>query len=223
MSTDSQGRPLSDDGQWAWSGTEWVPAAGGGEPTGPSEPQDMGATIIAPSPFAGGVPGAPAEQPPYAGTPQPPQGGTPSYGTPSPGYGATPGYGEPAAGYGGAAAYGTSAPKKSRRPLIFGLLAILVIAAVALGLVFGLGGNSKKGPVGAFTCTAVGETDTGKITFPGNDAYTLSGGGTAGKYTRSGDTLTFTSGSLEKATGNFDSGAKTLKILIQGQTLSCKQ
>ena len=60
MSTDSQGRPLSDDGQWAWNGTEWVPAAGGPAgvtSVGSAPAQDVGATMIAPSPFAGGFPG----------------------------------------------------------------------------------------------------------------------------------------------------------------------
>ncbi len=98
-----------------------------------------------------------------------------------------------------------------------------MVAAVVVVLVFVLGGSSKKGPVGAFTCTVPGASETGKITFTGSDAYSLSGGGTAGKYTRKGDTLTFTSGSLNKATANFDSGAKTLKIVIQGRTLTCKQ
>ena len=50
MSTDSQGRPLSDDGQWAWSGTEWVPAAGGGSP---AEPEDVGGDANHPVPLRG--------------------------------------------------------------------------------------------------------------------------------------------------------------------------
>ena len=227
MSTDSQGRPLSDDGQWAWSGTEWVPAVGGSQPP---EPQDMGATIIAPSPFAGGVPVAPAgEQPPYAGTPQPPQGGTPSFGAPFPGYGAvpgaaaTPGYGDPAAGYGGAASYGTPPQQKSRKPLLLGLIGVLVVAAVAVALVFVLGGGSKKKNLaGVFTCTVAGQSETGKVGFTGSDGYTVSGG-SAGTYTRSGDALTFTSGSFAKGTAVFDSSANTLKILFEGQPINCKK
>ena len=34
MQQDDQGRPLSDDGQWVWNGTEWEPS-GGGAPGAP--------------------------------------------------------------------------------------------------------------------------------------------------------------------------------------------
>src|SRR6185437_14412135 len=116
MSTDSQGRPLSDDGQWALNCTEWVPAggaaedsaaAGSGQPETAAGPpsEDVGATMIAPSPFAGGFPAsapgggqgygsAPdAEAPGYGG------GAQPGYGQPAGqqgGYGHAPGYGQPA-------------------------------------------------------------------------------------------------------------------------------
>ena len=231
MSTDSQGRPLSDDGQWAWSGTEWVPAGGGG--TAPSssegsqtgEPEDVGATMIAPSPFAAGGPaagGAPpysgTPQPAYGTTPQPPPGGAPGYGaTPAVGYGATPVAAGP--GYGG-----VPPRQKSRTPLILAIVGgLIVIAAIVVVLILVLGKSDKKTPSGAFTCTEAGSTRTGTITFTSSSDYTLSGGGKGGTYTHKGDVLTFTSGSIDKGTAVFNHSAKTVKISSEGATLSCKQ
>ncbi|HEX4017153.1 MAG TPA: hypothetical protein VHX15_10485 [Frankiaceae bacterium] len=107
MSTDSQGRPLSDDGQWAWNGTEWVPAAGGpaepeAEAGGPAPAADVGATMIVQSPFQSGAPGAA----PPSGTPPTEYGQAPGYGQQPPGYGQqAPGYGQ-SPGYGQAPGYG---------------------------------------------------------------------------------------------------------------------
>jgi hypothetical protein len=127
MSTDSQGRPLSDDGQWAWNGTEWEPAGGGvaetatfdkpavepesAHPGAAAEPpaEDVGATMIAPSPFAGGFPASAPDAPSggqrYGSAPE---ANAPGYGGAQPGYGQTPGYGQPAAtpDYGQQPAYG---------------------------------------------------------------------------------------------------------------------
>ncbi len=76
MNTDSQGRPLSDDGQWAWNGTEWIPATGASAPA-PAGTQsaggEAGATTIAPSPLAtnqGYGPSSPQPYPPVSGQPQ---------------------------------------------------------------------------------------------------------------------------------------------------------
>ncbi len=224
MSTDSQGRPLSDDGQWAWNGTEWVPALGG-----PSEPEaggsvpaeDVGATMIAPSPFAAGSPGAA------------PQGNAPGYGAAQPDHGQAPGYGQ-AQGYGQAPGYGLGAPggpvgygvppqPKSRKPLIIAVIGVLVIAAVVVVLVLTLGGSSTKTVKGAFTCTAPGATGTGVITFNTGGKYTLNNGGTGGSYTTKGSSVTFQGGTLDKITGTVSDGAKTVKLTLQGSLLTCKK
>jgi hypothetical protein len=224
MSTDSQGRPLSDDGQWAWNGTEWVPAAGGGV-SQPEAAADPNATMITPSPFAaGGAPAAGAPAPGYAETPA--YGAAPGYGAaPAPGYGAAQpdavGFG--AQGYPGGA--GAPPPhQKSRKPLILGIVGgLLVVAVVAVVLILTLGKSSDSGPKGAFKCSVPGSADTGTITFNAGKKYALSDQGKPGSYTKSGDKLTFTGGSLDKSTATYNKSAKSVVLSIQGQSLTCKQ
>ncbi len=249
MSTDSQGRPLSDDGQWAWNGTEWVPAVGGAEPAaaesqgaapepaGSPPAEDVGATMIAPSPFAGGFPpagGSPGAAGGYGSTPEgnAPGGGQPGYGGAQPGYGQQSGYGQqpgygatpagaPGYGAGGPVGYGPPAQGASRKRLIIGIVGVVVIAAVVVVLVLTLG--SKKSSLnGAYKCTIPGQVGTGTITLSGSK-YTLSDQGKPGTFTRSGDTLTFSGGSLDKSKAKYDSGAKTLKLTLEGITLTCKK
>jgi hypothetical protein len=259
MSTDSQGRPLSDDGQWAWNGTEWVPAdgaaaaqAGQAQPDTAAPPsEDVGATMIAPSPFAGGFPGSePGGGQGYGGAPDagaPGYGGAqPGYGQPAGqpgGYGQAPGYGQAAGqpdygqqpGYGaapvgGAPGYGAGAPggyggppqQKSNKRLIFAIIGVLVIAAVVVVLILTLGGGKKSGLNGAYKCTIPGQSGSGTITLSGSK-YTLSDKGKPGTFTRSGDTLTFSGGSLDKDKGTYDAGAKTLKLGVEGVSLVCKK
>lgn len=219
MSTDSQGRPLSDDGQWAWTGSEWVPAAYGG--AFPETPQtgateDARETMIAPSPFAGGGPAAGG----YGGTPQTPLGEAPGYGA---GYGGTPGYGTAGAAPGYAGGVGAPPPQKSRTPLIAGIVgAVVVIAAIVVILIVTLGSSSKKGPNGAFTCTVVGQSGSGVLTFVSGKTYTITQA-TGGAYSRDGDKVTFKTGDLKNTTGTFNSGAKTFNFTFQGNNYTCKQ
>jgi hypothetical protein len=230
MSTDSQGRPLSDDGQWAWNGTEWVPAAGG-----PAEPEasaaapveDVNATMIAPSPFAGGIPGAAPQggAPGYGSAPPAfgqAQGQAPAYGqAQSPGYGQAPGY--PASAPGAPAGYGVPPQTKSRRPLILAIAGVLIIVAVVVVLIVALGGSSKKTVKGAFSCSAPGTAGTGVITFNSGGKYTLNNGGTGGSFTSKGSTVSFQGGDLNKITGAVSNGAKTVKLPYRGAQLTCKQ
>ncbi len=226
MSTDSQGRPLSDDGQWAWSGTEWVPAAGGeipadatgaGAPQAPDhgaagDPDDVGATRIIQSPLAGassagetyvGVP--PADQTAVAGSPAAAAAAAPTGDTPQgPGWDTVP-----------------KAPKNSRKTVIALIVGVLVIAAVVIILVFTLGGGGNKGPSGAFKCTTPNVSGSGTITFTSSTDYTLSDGGKGGKYSYSDNKLLFTSGSLANTTTTYR--GKTFQLTVQGQNLTCKQ
>ncbi len=243
MSTDSQGRPLSDDGQWAWNGTEWVPAAGGAT-TPAADEGDSRQTMIAQSPLAGGPPAfGPGSGDTPSGAPTPGHGGAPAaaqapgYGGAAPGYGSTPGAGAPggpggpgdfgaAPGYvGGGAGYGAPPQQKSRTPLIAGIIGVVVvIVAVVLVLVFALGGDSKSSSLsGAFKCSVPGSSDTGTITFNSGGKYSLSDNGKSGNFTKDGDKVTFSGGSLDKAAGTYDSGAKTVKITFSGATLTCKK
>lgn len=223
MSTDSQGRPLSDDGQWAWNGTEWVPAAGGpagAEPAataGAGAAEDVGATMIVQSPFPGGVPGAPQAATPPAG-----YGQAQGYGQPAfeqQGYGQVPGYGPGAPGYG----VPPQTQQKSRKPLILGAVGVLVIAAVVVILILTLGGSSKKDPTGAFKCSAPGTTQTVTLTFQSGHTYSLSQGGTGGAYTRKGDVLTFTSGDVKPGKGTISNGGKTITVTGGSVTVTCKK
>jgi hypothetical protein len=223
MSTDGQGRPLSDDGQWAWTGTEWVPAALSSGPS-PVPPVDPNATIVGPSPFAAG--GAPeAGQAGYGSASianQPEQ----VYGGPAPvAYGATPaGYGGTPPGYGGTpAGYGAPPPPaRSRKPMIIGIASVVVLFAVAVVLIVTLTGSKKSDPSGAYVCTVPGTPDTGTVTFKPGKNYTLSDQGKPGTYTRKSNTLTFKDGGLDKAVGTYDKSAKTVKITLKGVTLTCK-
>lgn len=237
MSTDSQGRPLSDDGQWAWNGTEWVPAAGGAAPTPPADSvSDAGATMIAPSPFAPGQ--SPADQQQYGGGA--PVAGQQGYGgAPTPGYGAapTPGYagvsgygGAPAPGYGGAPApgyagspgYGTPpAAQGSRKKLIIGLIGVLVVVAVVVVLVIALGGSKKKALAGTYKCTAPKQSGSASVTFNAGNKYALDQGGTGGSYTKSGSTVTFNGGSLNGIHGTFDGKANKVTFTFQSFPLTC--
>ncbi len=223
MSTDSQGRPLSDDGQWAWNGTEWVPAAGGADAAQAAvTPEDAGATMIAPSPFAGGgqpgFGGAPAAEPSGG------YGGAPGYGGGStPGYSGDQGF-PPAGGYGGAPGYGGGpAPQKSnttRIALIIG--GIVVIAAIVVVLIITLGGSKKSSasPSGKFTCRVPGSTQTGTITFNGSN-YSLSDKGKSGSFAVAGTKVTFAGGSLDKATATYTKSSHKVAISFQGATLTC--
>ena len=78
---------------------------------------------------------------------------------------------------------------------------MVVIAAVVVVLIVSLGGSKKSGLSGAFKCTVPGQSGTGTITFNSGNKYTLSSGGTGGSYTRSGNTITFTSGDLKEQHG----------------------
>jgi hypothetical protein len=238
MSTDGQGRPLSDDRQWAWNGTEWVPAAGGAaDPPAPGSEGDMGATMIAPSPFASG--GAPAGgQPAYGSFLEPsqspaaqsPAGG----GSDAPGFGGFPGPDVPSVGgfpgpgtpgFGGApGGYGAPpAPRKSRTPLIAGIAGgLVVIAAVVVILIVTLGGG-KSAARGLFTCTAPNVPGSATIALSGGNKYALSDNGKSGTFTKSGSILTFHGGSLDKGTGTLSGGSKTLKLSFSGRSLTCKK
>jgi hypothetical protein len=230
MSTDGQGRPLSDDGQWAWTGTEWVPAALSSGPS-PVQPVDPNTTIIGPSPFAAG--GAPeAGQAGYgsasiANKPEQVYGGPKpvGYGATPAGYGATPaGYGATPPGYGAApAGYGAPPPPtRSRKPLFIGIAVVVVLVAVAVVLIVTLTGSKKSDPSGAYVCTVPGTPETGTVTFTPGKNYTLSDQGKPGTYTKKSNTLTFKDGGLDKAVGTYDKNAKTVKITLKGVTLTCK-
>jgi hypothetical protein len=216
MSTDGQGRPLSDDGQWAWTGTEWVPAALGSGPS-PGQPADRNATIIAPSPFAAGAgPGA----------------GQAGYGSasianqPAQGYGATPaGYGATPSGYVVAAPAGYGAPlpaARSRKPVFIGIAAVVGLVAVAVVLIVTLVGSKKSGPLGAFSCTAPGRTGTGVITFKKGNVFTLDDDPVQRAFVKSGDRLAFNGGQLNGIVATYDSGAKILRMTLSGELLTCK-
>ncbi len=238
MSTDSQGRPLSDDGQWAWNGTEWVPATQA-PPPGPATPQepagDPNATRIGANPFAGGAAPAGAGSP-QGGQPAGGYGSAPGgYGSAPGGYGGAPGgYGSAPGGYGSmpgydaAAGYGSpygappgSAPK-SRRPLVLGLIGgLVVVAAVVVVLILVLGGNDKKKLAGAYACSAAGQTGT--LTVSSGNQYSLSDGGQGGTLTRDGDKVTFNGGSLDGTVANFDSSNDVLSFPFRNTTLTCRK
>jgi hypothetical protein len=224
MSTDSQGRPLSDDGQWAWNGTEWVPAAGG-----PAEPaaaafgapvEDVGATMIVQSPFPSGAPGASQGDAPSYGSAQTEYGPAAGYGQ-APSYAQAPGYGAGTPGVPGS--YGIPPPTKSRKSLIIAIIGVLLIAAVVVVLIVVLGDSSKKDPTGAFKCTAPGTTATITVTFATGQTYSLTDGGTGGKYTRKGNALTFTSGGIKDAHGQLSNGGKTITVTDGSATVTCKK
>jgi hypothetical protein len=215
MATDSQGRPLSDDGQWAWNGTEWVPAAAGAPAAqGSSVEADPGATMIAPSPLAAGAQPAAQQQPAYGG---------------APGYAAAPGGAAPAYGAPGGppASYGVPPQQpRSKKPIIIAIIGVLVIAAVVVTLVLTLGGNNETSsakPAGDYKCTVAGQSGSGTITFNDGGGYQLSDGGKSGKWHIDGKNITFTDGSLNKATAVYDKAAKTVTITFSGEKLDCKQ
>jgi hypothetical protein len=106
-----------------------------------------------------GQPGQPYGQPGYGQPAQPGYGGQPGYGQPAPQYGqpaygqpAQPGYGAPGqygapAQYGAPGQYGYGAPqKKSKAPLIAGLVGLLVLVVVAVLLFVFLGGSTVLDP-----------------------------------------------------------------------------
>jgi hypothetical protein len=245
MGTDGQGRPLSDDGQWAWTGTEWVPAALGAGPAA-GHPIDPNATIAGPSPFAAGA-SPEAGQPTYGETsiahqPGPAYGGAPAgYGGPSaPTYGGAPaGYTGAPAGYGvapGPPPYGAAAPgygvyppqiptttsARRRKRLVIGISSVIVLVAVAIVLIVTLTHSKKSGPLGAFSCTAPGTPGTGTITFKKGNVFTLEGDPAPHTYVRSGDRLTLQGGELNGVVATYDSGSKTLEIPLTDRTLTCK-
>jgi hypothetical protein len=196
MSTDGEGRPLSDDGQWAWNGTEWVPAAIGGAVPAPTENDvaaDPNATVIAVSPFA--------------------RGSAPEVNQP----GAPP------------------AKKDSYKALIISIVAAVIIIAVVAILVVTLSSDKKSaaspapspsasaGPAGTYVCTAPGSTDTGTITFNAGMQYSLSNEAKPGTYAETGVNLTFAGGGLDRATGTYTADAKTVQVVFNSLTLTCKQ
>ena len=211
MSTDGQGRPLSDDGQWAWNGVEWVPAAIGGAVPPPAA-ADPNVTVIAPSPFARG-PAAPVSQSSYP---------EPGYSAATPNFGSTPGYGagQPQNAIPGAPPTGT----RSSKNRLIAIAAVVIIVAVAIVLIVTLtGGKKSSGLAGAYTCKVPGTAQTGVLTFNPGEKYALSENGKSGTYTLKGDTVTFIGGSLNKAVGSYDRSAKTVKITFLGATLTCNQ
>jgi hypothetical protein len=213
VSTDSQGRPLSDDGQWAWTGAEWVPASVGGAhmPAGFADASgdDPNATRISPSPFARGGAGDVVSQSGYAGAPFGNAGA--AFGeTPVPVYGKPVGYGTP------------PGQPRSRRPLILGIVAVVVAIAVAAVLIVTLTGSTKSGPLGAFSCTTPGTSGTGIITFKKGNLFTLGDDSTERKYTKSGDKVTFKAGELSGVVATYKSGSKTLTMTIRSNVLTCK-
>jgi hypothetical protein len=198
MSTDGQGRPLSDDGQWAWNGTEWVPAAmGGGIPplAASSAFADPNATVIAASPF-------------------PAAGGQPTFGS-----GAAPGYGADS-GFGGAGA--PPAAQGSRRKLIIGIAAAVIVIAVVAVLIVTLSGGKKAAFPGAYVCTKPGSSETGIVTFQSDGRYTLNRNGKAGTYVKTGNSVVLSGGTLDKDTGVYNPSNKTVTIPDQGSSLTCK-
>ena len=265
MATDSQGRPLSDDGQWAWNGTEWVPASDPGltpelsgaaadapsTPSTPDEP-DAGATMIAPSPFAGGAPGAGQGAPSgYGSAPASGQASQqPEYGSPA-GAGATPGYGSQqqasgsqqeqgygnAPGYGGtpaAAGYGAApasfgapaAPPTSKKPIILAVIGVLVVVAVVLVLVLVVFKGDDKSSSDARPTgnyTCTNDGKKGTITFNDDGTYDLSDNGDSGRFTVTGKALSFDGGDLAGAMGTVGSDAKTVSLSQSGTTLTCKR
>ena len=202
MSTDGQGRPLSDDGQWAWNGTEWVPAAIGGsvpvpvpEPEPEPEYDDFNATVITRSPFAREA--APSE-----------------VGQPA----------EPAQGYG----FATSSPAARSSvftPRIIAIAALVIIVVAAIVLIATLSSSQTKSeptiPVGAYSCTQVGTAGTGRVTLQAGGHYTLSNG-RSGSYTESGSRLAFTNGDLDQAVGVYAGDSHTIKITYKTFLLNCK-
>ena len=106
-----------------------------------------------------GQPGQPYGQPGYGQPAQPGYGGQPGYGQPVPQYG-QPAYGQPAQpGYGAPGQYGAPAQygapgqngygapqKKSKAPLIAGLVGLLVLVVVAVLLFVFLGGSTVLDP-----------------------------------------------------------------------------
>jgi hypothetical protein len=214
MSTDGQGRPLSDDGQWAWNGTEWVPAAIGGavpvpqawaEPEPEPESFDPNATVITRSPFAREAAPDEVSQPGFPATPLVAQ----PY-DPTQGYGVAP---QPAKG-----------GRSFFTPRIIAIAAVVILVAAAIVLIVTLTGSKTKeaaGPLGIYVCTVPGSTDTGSVTFESGGHYALSNG-KSGTYTQSADKLTFKAGDLDQATGLYTSDNQTVKITYKTVTLTCK-
>jgi hypothetical protein len=216
MSTDSEGRPLSDDGQWAWNGSDWVPAAIGSTAPSAGGSEDAGATMIAQSPYSGS--GAPPGGQPGYGAPSTPPAGGPGYG------GGSPGYGSPAPAYGGAQGFGAPPPKSNRTRLIVMIVSgAVIVIAVVLILVFTVGSSDKKTSVnGAFSCTSPGASGSGTITFTGGNVYALSGGADGGAYSIKGDKLTFQSGTLKSVVADL-SNSKTLSFTYNSDKYNCSQ
>lgn len=154
MSTDRYGRPLSDDGQWAWNGTEWVPAGTGANSASASGAgRDETPTVISAIPYAGGPPPAVGTPPPggpaHDVAPQTPNPVTPDYARPA--YGGAPSAGAPGYGTGPAAA-------RSRRKLMAALAAVLVvIAAGVVAVVLALQPSKPPTPAVPASLTAISQ------------------------------------------------------------------
>jgi hypothetical protein len=197
MSTDGQGRPLSDDGQWAWNGTEWVPAAIGGAVEAPIESgvaADPAATVIAMSPFA--------------------RGGSPEVNQP----------GTPPAQKDSRKALIISIVAAV---IVIAVAAILVVTLSSDKKSAASptpSSPASAGPAGTYVCTAPGSTDTGKITFhnPGM-TYSLSNEAKPGTYAETSMNLTFAGGGLDRATGTYTADAKSVQVIFNSQIITCKQ
>jgi hypothetical protein len=195
MSTDGQGRPLSDDGQWAWNGTEWVPAAIGGAVPAPIESDvaaDPGATVIARSPFT--------------------RGGSPEVNQPGP----------PAKKDSHKALISIVAAVIVIA--VVAILVVTLSSDKKSAARPTPSSSASAGPAGTYVCTAPGSTDTGKITFntPGR-TYSLSNEARPGTYAQTGVNLTFAGGGLDRATGTYTADTKKVQVVFNSQIITCKQ
>ena len=196
MSTDGLGRPLSDDGQWAWNGTEWVPAAIGGAVPAPTENDvaaDPKATVIAVSPFA------------RNGGPEVNQAGAPPAKKDS---------------------HKALIISIVAAVIVIAVVVILVVtlsSAKKSAASSASSPSASAGPAGTYVCTTPGSTDTGKITFNPGMTYSLSNEAKPGIYAETGVNLTFAGGGLDRATGTYAAEAKTVQVVFNSLIITCKQ
>ena len=117
-----------------------------GQPGQPGQPYGSPGYGQPAQPAYGGQPGYGQPAPQYGQPAQPAYGqpAQPAYGQPAPQYG-QPGYGQPQ--YGAPGPYGYGAPqKKSKAPLIAGLVGLLVVVVAAVLLFVFLGGSTVLDP-----------------------------------------------------------------------------
>lgn len=115
------------------------PTQPGGAPPPPGQPYPPAPGQPAPLPPGYPAPGAPSGPDPYGGQPGYPPGGPPGFPPGPPGYGTPPPFGAP----------GPPGGKKSQKGLLIGVLAVLVVLALAAGafLVFGGKDDDKSDQV----------------------------------------------------------------------------